>query len=67
MQDRFANVVYWLGCAVAVGWTILCVVAFNTASGGRGDQPWMPWAVWATIALPAWLIGRAMRYILSGR
>jgi hypothetical protein len=62
--SRLGDVLYWLGCilaAIVVVWG--GVFAFR---GGHDDDPYL-FSVVAVAAFAVWVIGRALRYILSGK
>jgi hypothetical protein len=60
MAARLGNVLYWLGCIVAVGWVAACLLV--TPAGGNWGGVWFV-AAWAVIPLGAeW----TLRYILAG-
>jgi hypothetical protein len=64
MAERLGNVIYWTCTVAAVLWTGLALYAPST-------QQRPEWGVGvgiaAVIAVPLWLIGRAVRYVLTGR
>jgi hypothetical protein len=62
--SRLGDVLYWLGCilaAIVVVWG--GVFAFR---GDHDDDPYL-FSVVAVAAFAVWVIGRALRYILSGK
>jgi hypothetical protein len=62
--SRLGEVLYWLGCilaAIVVVWG--GVFAFR---GDHDDDPYL-FSVVAVAAFAVWVIGRALRYILSGK
>lgn len=59
MIGRLGNVLYWTGCVFAV---LVPVFAF-LAEG----QDWEVLSLGGLIGLGVWLIGRALRYVLTGR
>jgi len=62
--ERFANVIYWCSCAIAMFWTCLGIAATSSIKGH------LQWDHYLAIILPAILafaIGRAARYILAAR
>jgi hypothetical protein len=65
MAERIGNVLYWLGCIVA-GLTALLGVGVFFTSQNQGEGLLVMTFV-LVIALIAWLIGRACRYVLAGR
>ena len=63
MLARLGDVLYWLGCilaAIVVVWG--GVFAFR---GEHADDPYL-FCVVAVAAFSIWVIGRALRFILSG-
>lgn len=62
MAARLGNVLYWLGCVV--GAIFLAVLGFVAINPGEGAALWM--LIYALLAVSAWLLGRAIRYILAG-
>jgi hypothetical protein len=61
---RLGDVLYWLGCilaAIVVVWG--AVFCFR---GEHGGDPYL-FSVVAVAAFSIWVIGRALRYILSGK
>ena len=61
---RLGDVLYWLGCimaAIVVVWG--AVFCFRDSSA---DDPYL-FSVVAVAAFAIWVIGRALRYILSGK
>ena len=64
MLSRLGDVLYWLGCilaAIVVVWG--GVFAFR---GDNADDPYL-FSVVAVAAFAIWVVGRALRYILSGK
>ena len=63
MVKRLGNVLYWLGCGIAVVWLVVCVVAiiYDTSINVV-----MFTTLALIISILIWLIGRACRYVLSG-
>lgn len=61
---RLGDVLYWLGCILAA-----IVVVWGAVFFFRGDQDGDPYlfSVVAVAAFAIWVIGRALRYILSGK
>ena len=62
--ERLGEVLYWLGCilaAIVVVWG--GVFAFR---GDHADDPYL-FSIVAVAAFSIWVIGRALRYILSGK
>jgi hypothetical protein len=67
MVGRLGNVLYWLGCIVA-GLALLwgfgnfaVLISGSSMPGENGDQIIKSVAV----AIAAWLVGRAIRYVLA--
>lgn len=71
MVARLGNVLYWLGCLVAVPFVLWAggnAAVLAGAFGGStmpGENAWHI-AVSLGAAIGAWLTGRALRYILAG-
>jgi hypothetical protein len=64
MAARLGNVLYWFFCTIA----IVGVVGVYFAAQPKNMSDWQTAAtVAAVIAIPAFLIGRALRYILAAR
>ena len=63
MVERLGNVLYWTGCAAAVGVVILSSV--NDVRRGTVDSFTITVAVVGAVG--CWALGRALRYILAGR
>ena len=59
MAARLGNVLYWLGCAVAIVLALLGVLILFGHSPGMAVFLFVPAAV-------AWGLGAAARYVLSG-
>jgi hypothetical protein len=61
---RLGDILYWIGCVLAgivVVWgAVFCFRADN------GDDPYL-FSLVAVAAFSIWVIGRALRYILSGK
>jgi hypothetical protein len=63
MIERLGDVLYWAGCIIAL--VLAACAAFVWVKAGDGSAGF---AVFVAIpAVVAWLIGRACRYVLSGR
>jgi hypothetical protein len=63
--DRFANVVYWAACVLAVGWLVVCYL--NVLDGG-GAPGWDILAiVIPSLAALIWMVARAARYVIVGK
>jgi hypothetical protein len=62
--SRLGDFLYWLGCilaAIVVVWGVL--FCFR---GDHADDPYL-FSVVAVAAFSIWVIGRALRYIISGK
>ena len=69
MIDRLANVIYWLSCAIALAIVLMSLGSYwfmFVNDRLRGEGPLMAGAFLASSIL-VWGIGRAIRYVLSGR
>jgi hypothetical protein len=74
MAARLGNVLYWLGCAIAVVFGLVFFVALLSGVPGHEVHDgyglsltvygWR--ALYAGLAVGGWLVGRASRYILAG-
>jgi hypothetical protein len=62
MLARLGDVIYWFGCIVAA--VILALGVFDYWFGRDGLVVLGSWAALAGIP---WLIGTAIRYVLTGR
>ena len=64
MLTRLGDVLYWLGCILAV-----LAVAWGAKICFWDEQPEGPYifALVAAVAFAAWAIGRACRYIFAGK
>ena len=65
MLARLGDVLYWLGCGVAVLF-ILAGVAMGTSDNNAGADVAPLVIYFGGGAIISWLIGRACRYVLSG-
>jgi hypothetical protein len=65
MAERIGNVLYWLGCIIAALVAAIGIGVYVVEGHGRGDGMMML-VVFLILAFIPWLIGRALRYILSG-
>jgi uncharacterized membrane protein YuzA (DUF378 family) len=66
MLNRLANVIYWAGCLAAGLFGLFIVVGLvRKMLGYTTDWEILAYAV--ALALGAWVSGRAVRYVLSGR
>lgn len=67
MTTRLANVIYWAGCVLALIWVafMLCSMATNPINpvGLLGPTLFLTFGGAAVI----WLIGRAIRYVMTGK
>jgi hypothetical protein len=67
LVTRIGNVFYWAGCALALGWLLFCVLQMS--SFGSIYQP--PSTILLTVTLGGaaviWMVGRAIRYVLTGK
>jgi hypothetical protein len=63
MAARLGNVLYWLGCGVAAVFALLVALLIV----GPGKDAVYYGSIYAVIAIGAWLLGRACRYVLAGR
>ncbi len=63
MAERLGNVLYWTGCLIAAA---LLVGGYLLMSGGGYKLQPFDYVVIGAPAVVAWLIGRALRYILAG-
>lgn len=63
MISRLGKVLYWLGCGVAV--LLLLLAAVIVLDPGNDAPFWI--GCYIALAVGAWLLGRAARYILAGR
>ncbi len=60
MLARLGNVVYWLYTGLAVLFGIIAIGGFVVVSG-------IMVLIYSVLAIVAWLIGRAARYITTGK
>ena len=69
MAARLGQVLYWVACGISVLLCLIAVVAFSFAVLGLGSGSWWQLTVAGLGAIVAaaavWLIGRAVRYVLS--
>ena len=66
MAERLGNVLYWLGCGLAVaaaGLTVLVAFEFDV----RDRFFVLTLALGLIVAIGIWLFGVAFKYVLSGR
>ena len=66
MAARIGNVLYWLGCAIAVVIAVFAV-AIYIVDGRTHSDGLIVFAVFLAAAIISWVIGRALQYILSAR
>jgi hypothetical protein len=64
MAERIGNVLYWLGCIIAVLVSGLGIFLYVVEGHGRSDGLIML-IIFLVLATVPWLIGRAFRYVLS--
>jgi hypothetical protein len=62
MLARLGDVIYWVGCIVAAAILALGVADYWFGRGGL-----FVLISWMAVAAIPWLIGEAIRYILTGR
>ena len=72
MIARLGEMLYWAGCLVAVMFVFVAGYKyFSIPPVVRSYFPWQDFlpipAKFGGLAVLAWLVGRAARYILSGR
>jgi hypothetical protein len=68
MVERLANVIYWLGCSVAVIFVIwAALLTWASYLPGSDTSNLIVVVVILISAVLIWLIGRTIRYILTGR
>ena len=63
MAARLGNVLYWAFCGLAVIAFGLCAIA---AENSPGEETFFL-VLGAIVAGGSWLVGRALRYVLSAR
>jgi hypothetical protein len=63
MAARLGNVLYWLGCAVGL---VFFAGGYVLISSGGYRLQAFDYVLVGTPAVVAWLIGRALRYVLAG-
>jgi hypothetical protein len=64
VAERLGNVLYWLGCIVAALVAGIGVFVYVAEGKVRSDGLMML-IVFLVLAAVPWLIGRALRYVLS--
>jgi len=63
MITRLGDVLFWLGCLLAVACLAIGLYGFASSR----SEAWGVLGSWVLIAVAFWLIGRACRYVLAGR
>lgn len=64
MSERLGYVLYWFACIVALAWAALAYYGISTMK----PPDWSMFAIAGILpAMIVWGIGRAVRYVLSGR
>jgi hypothetical protein len=63
MIERLGNVLYWIACVIS---GLFLLAAAAGAVFGHGPDRMFVIGIFAAIALVAWIIGRACRYLLAG-
>jgi hypothetical protein len=66
MAARIGNVLYWLGCIVAALIVMGGIAVYVVEGHGRSDGIGVTIGFFV-VAFIAWLIGRALLYVLSAR
>lgn len=64
MLARLGDVLYWIGCILAV--IVVVWGAVFCFGGEHAGDPYL-FSIVAVAAFSIWVIGRALRYILSGK
>lgn len=64
MPARLGEVIYWAGCVMAAA-IIMLWVYLTSLGTGLGDVT--GFLFFAVVAGVVWIIGRACRYVLSGK
>jgi hypothetical protein len=64
LLSRLGDVLYWLCCVVAL--LVFAWGAWSEFGGTSADGPYL-FALASVAAFAIWIIGRACRYILSGK
>ena len=62
--SRLGDILYWVGCILAA--IVAVWGAMFAFRGAHADDPYL-FSVVAVAAFSVWVIGRALRYILSGK
>jgi hypothetical protein len=65
MAGRLGKVLYWLGCIIAGLTALIGILIYASEGYGRKDGPVVTGFV-LVVAFAIWLIGVALRYVLSG-
>ena len=65
MAGRLGKVLYWLGCIIAGLTAVIGILIYTSEGYGRKDGPIVTGFV-LVVAFAIWLIGLALRYVLSG-
>ena len=63
MIERLGNALYWTSCIIS---GLFLLAAAAGAVLGHGPDRVFAIAIFGAIALVAWIIGRACRYVLAG-
>ena len=64
MAERLGIVLYWTGCILAGSWLFTWVGIWYVIRSPGEDAFMLAMAVLPTLAL--WLLGKGLRYVLSG-
>ena len=64
MIARLGNVLYWAACILAASIAVFSLVGF--ADSPMRQYDWANLAFLGAIGLGVWVVGRALRYILTG-
>ena len=70
MASRLGQVLYWIGCVIALALTasyIAILIASREPVRVDSEMVWIGALVFLAPAAIAWLIGRACKYILVGK
>jgi hypothetical protein len=62
MTERLGNALYWAGCIIS---GLFLLAAAAGAVFGHGHDRFFTVGIFLAIALVAWIIGRACRYVLA--
>jgi hypothetical protein len=65
MAARIGNVIYWFGCIIAAFFVLAGVAEYIAEGSSRGGEGVFILVVFLVFGFVSWLIGRALRYILS--